>query len=214
MKTARLSLVIILCILSLTAAFAQREAKPDKQVRQVARLLSGSYHNKAQAAADSSYFEIHLQMKPIWKDRKMGEWLYVEQAVASALQRPYRQRVYHVYRRPDGKVVSAVYTLHSPLRFAGAWKQDEPLAGLTPDSLMERTGCEVVLEPAGKGAWKGGTMGTGCESDLRGAKYASSTVTMTGKRLESWDQGFDANGKQVWGATKGGYVFDKVGQLK
>jgi len=27
--------------------------------------------------------------------------------------------------------------------------------------------------------------------------------------LISWDQGFDANDKQVWGATKGGYIFIK-----
>ncbi|MFM7544645.1 MAG: CpcT/CpeT family chromophore lyase [Ignavibacteria bacterium] len=25
--------------------------------------------------------------------------------------------------------------------------------------------------------------------------------------LESWDQGFDKNGVQVWGAIKGGYIF-------
>jgi hypothetical protein len=28
--------------------------------------------------------------------------------------------------------------------------------------------------------------------------------------MESWDRGFDAQGNQVWGATKGPYVFDKV----
>jgi hypothetical protein len=25
----------------------------------------------------------------------------------------------------------------------------------------------------------------------------------------SWDRGFDANGNQVWGAEKGGYIFKK-----
>ena len=34
-------------------------------------------------------------------------------------------------------------------------------------------------------------------------------VSMESGRIESWDQGFDANGKQVWGAEKGGYVFLK-----
>lgn len=49
-----------------------------------------------------------------------------------------------------------------------------------------------------------------CSSLLRGASYASSIETATPKQILSWDQGFDKNGKQVWGPTKAGYVFDKL----
>lgn len=28
--------------------------------------------------------------------------------------------------------------------------------------------------------------------------------------IESWDQGFDAEGEQVWGAVKAGYQFDRL----
>jgi CpeT protein len=28
--------------------------------------------------------------------------------------------------------------------------------------------------------------------------------------LLSWDRGWDVNGKQVWGAEKGGYIFVKT----
>jgi hypothetical protein len=34
-------------------------------------------------------------------------------------------------------------------------------------------------------------------------------VTLDQGQLLSWDQGFDSENKQVWGATKGGYVFIK-----
>ena len=54
-----------------------------------------------------------------------------------------------------------------------------------------------------------GPVGNGCESNLRGAKYAASRVTLTEHLLASWDQGFDETGKQVWGAEKGGYRFVK-----
>ena len=30
-------------------------------------------------------------------------------------------------------------------------------------------------------------------------------------RIVSWDRGFDAEGRQVWGAENGPYVFDKLG---
>ena len=57
--------------------------------------------------------------------------------------------------------------------------------------------------------YAGGTDGKSCPSDLRGAKYATTKITMKKGELISWDQGFDANDKQVWGATKGGYIFIK-----
>jgi len=35
-------------------------------------------------------------------------------------------------------------------------------------------------------------------------------VVITETQMVSWDRGFDAGGKQVWGAEKGGYVFKKL----
>jgi hypothetical protein len=29
----------------------------------------------------------------------------------------------------------------------------------------------------------------------------------------TWDRGFDAEGKQVWGATAGGYIFRRVDEV-
>uniref|UniRef100_UPI0038D3A63C CpcT/CpeT family chromophore lyase n=1 Tax=Flavobacterium sp. TaxID=239 RepID=UPI0038D3A63C len=49
-----------------------------------------------------------------------------------------------------------------------------------------------------------------CASELRGASYATSKVTITANQVLSWDQGFDKDDKQVWGATKAGYIFDKL----
>jgi CpeT protein len=56
---------------------------------------------------------------------------------------------------------------------------------------------------------KGATNEQDCSSQLRGASYATSKVQISPGRIESLDQGFDSNGKQVWGATKGGYIFKK-----
>jgi len=53
-------------------------------------------------------------------------------------------------------------------------------------------------------------MGDGCESTLRGAAYATSEVRLTLARMESWDRGFDRPGTQVWGATEGPYIFERV----
>lgn len=190
--------------LALLSAQAQ---KKDRDLEKLYTYLQGAYHNKTQARTDSDFFEIHLHMTPIWTQQ--GYWLYVEQATASALDKPYRQRVYKVYRRAsDQALVSEIYTLPQPLRFAGAWKNPDLLKGLSPDSLIPRPGCEVVLRADSKG-FSGSTGAQTCPSDLRGASYATSEVVLEKKRLVSWDRGYDAQGKQVWGSQKGGYVFEK-----
>ncbi len=176
--------------------------------------MTGSFSSEAQAAADSAYFDIRLEMVPIWTERTDGRWLYVEQAAARSLERPYRQRVYRVTREEDGAWRSEVFALPEPLRFAGAWRETDPLAALTPDSLTVRDGCAVILREFVGGIFVGATEGTGCASSLRGASWATSEVRIGYARIESWDRGFDAAGAQVWGAEKGAYVFLRTGMTE
>ena len=171
-------------------------------------MMQGSFSSKAQAQKDTAYFDIRLRMAPIWPGRKEALWLYVEQAMATKLDKPYRQRVYKLSRWPDGSLVSEVFSLANPLKWAGEWAKAKPLAALTPDSLLPRTGCEILLQPKGD-TFVGSTGPKTCPSDLRGASYASSEVVISNQGMVSWDRGFDGSDKQVWGATKGGYSFVK-----
>ena len=169
--------------------------------------MSGSFASTAQAEADSSYLDIRLEMKPIWTERGDGAWLYVEQAVAWALDKPYRQRVYHVQDQGGGHFTSAVYSLPDPASAVGAWQQEQPLADLGPDDLLERTGCVVHLERTADGTFTGGTHERECTSELRGATWASTEIEIRPDGMTSWDRGWDDAGEQVWGAEPGGYVF-------
>jgi glycosidase len=176
----------------------------------VASWMTGSFSSEEQAKADTNYFDIRLEMVRIWKARTDGWWLYVEQAVAGSEARPYRQRVYHVTRQQDGSIRSDVFSVSDPLRLAGDWRKPAPLATLTLDSLEARKGCAVILRRASDTAFEGGTVDKECTSDLRGAAYAISEVRVTPDGLVTWDRGYDQNGKQVWGATQGGYVFKRI----
>jgi len=172
-----------------------------------AAWMSGSFSSAAQAAANPEYRVIDLHMCRIWEDRNDGFWLYVEQAAAESPQQPYRQRVYRVVNLDDGLVRSDVYELPGdPLRFAGAWRNSELLAGLDVTALLPRSGCSITMSFKDN-HFSGGTEGTGCESSLRGAAFATSEVTLSPDRLESWDRGWKADGSQAWGATQGPYVF-------
>lgn len=186
-------------------------AGPNDHVKQVATLMCGSYSSAAQAEADAAYFDVRLHIVPIWTDRADGPWLYVEQAMANALHQPYRQRVYRLMDHGGGVVESIVYTLPgNPLTFAGAWQDSNRLNALDPALLEPRMGCSVRLRPAGTDRFVGSTHGSDCASDLRGAAYATSEVTLGPGLLESWDRGFDAAGQQVWGAKAGPYRFVKI----
>ena len=94
-----------------------------------------------------------------------------------------------------------------PLAFAGAWSDASKFDLMTPGSLTQKSGCEVMLVPGGGNTFAGSTLGRGCPSERGGAVYTTSEVTITSTGLVSWDRGFDDAGKQVWGAEKGGYRF-------
>jgi len=200
---------IILLFLASYLALSAQTPPPDKDLDRLVSYMVGSFSSTAQAAKDTNYYDIRLQMAPIWKGKSQdGYWLYVEQAMATRFEKPYRQRVYHVHRNGKGQLVSEVFEMRNPLRFAGQYKESNPLSALTPDSLIAREGCEIVLEPKGTD-FVGKTGDKTCTSTLRGASFATSEVTITPDALLSWDRGWDTNGKQVWGAESGGYQFIK-----
>ncbi|MBD1209641.1 MAG: chromophore lyase CpcT/CpeT [Ignavibacteria bacterium] len=203
-----LSFLIIAFAPNIHAALPPVGTEQDELLR-VVEFLSGSFSSKEQSEKDSAFFEVHLTMTPIWQERTGEHWLYVEQAMATALDKPYRQRIYRVVWK-ENTPVSLVYTLpDNPLKYAGASKNSTLLAGLKPENLTERDGCAIVLKKLPDGSYQGATQGTGCKSDLRGASYATSEVFLTSNSLTSWDRGFNAEGKQVWGAVKGAYIFKK-----
>lgn len=197
--------ILVLAVVSImiSVKLNAQTSKLDKATQ----WLIGSFSSEAQSKTDTTYFNIHLQITPIWESSKDGKWLYVEQAVAKMLQKPYRQRVYHVTERADGKIESEIFTLNDPLRFA---QQPALVNHLPKDSIKLKVGCSVVLTWDEKiNAFVGSTIGKECPSDRSGASYATSEVNLMEDKMISWDRGYNEKDEQVWGAEKGGYIFVK-----
>ena len=144
----------------------------------------------------------------IWE--KKGHYLYVEQALNSNQDRPYRQRIYEVTRLNDSIFSSAIYTLPNDSVWVGKWRNEAAFDSISKADLSLRSGCEVLLKRVASNHFKGATNEKSCESSLRGARYATSEVEILKDKIISWDRGFDSIGRQVWGAEKGGYHFDKI----
>ncbi len=219
MTTRVIATMLLLTTACLTACSSPRSSNPPRdhasQLRDLAAMMTGSFTSTQQAATDPQNFrDVHLHMTPIWTDREGGPWLYVEQAMSTSLDKPYRQRIYQLRANPDQTCTSAVYKLpgdgtDSVLAFAGAWNNPEMLKGVTPEQLAPLSGCDITLHRLADGSFTGSTIGSSCASNRQGASYTTSEVTITPAMLTSWDRGFNAEGQQVWGATAGGYKFVK-----
>jgi hypothetical protein len=210
------SITLMILMLSLLHSCSFKIIRGESSYDKLEKLtdwMTGSFSSKAQSLLDTNFYNIHLEMVRIWPDRNDGVWLYVEQAASWNLDKPYRQRVYHLTEDECGGVYkSEIYTIKDPLRFAGEFVMKEPLQGLSPDSLELKHGCHIqlVFEDC---EFKGRTNPKSCKSELNGASYATSEVSITKYELQSWDRGFDVQGQQVWGAVKGPYIFKKIRNL-
>jgi hypothetical protein len=191
-----------------TSKGTKSSATADKDLEHLAQLMIGKFSSEAQSKKDTNYFNISLIMTPIWSERTDGKWLYVEQAMSSKLDKPYRQRVYHLQHPSQNTFTSDIYTLKDALSFAGLQDDKAKMDKLNFGVIDLKVGCTVTLTQQ-KNNYQGGTDTDKCPSELRGAKYATTKIALKKGELISWDQGFDAEGKQVWGATLGGYIFLK-----
>ena len=122
---------------------------------------------------------------------------------------PYRQRIYHLVIE-DGLIKSKIYLLPNEKVFIGGWKNTELFDNLSPDSLDERIGCEVIITKQDEKTFSGSTVEKNCPSNLRGASYATTEVTISENTLISLDRGYNDKDEQVWGAKDVGYIFKKI----
>lgn len=189
-------------------AFAQSKRS---DLDRLVEYMTGSFSTAEQALKDPAFYDIRLVMAPIWKARSDGRWLYVEQASASRMNKPYRQRVYHVTKVNDTTFRCDVYDIEGRERFAGKWSDTNFMMQLPPDSLISRDGCEIILYKVNDTLFEGGTSGDGCRTNYRDAHFRTSEVRVTPSMFYRWDRGYGEDNSQMWGATEGGYEFRREG---
>jgi CpeT protein len=167
--------------------------------------LSGAFDSSQQAQEDPTYYDVSLTACAVSVEGIDTPTLYIEQALSDKLNQPYRQRVYVLSQVQENVVKSEIYVLDNPNAYIGTCAEDE-VRSVPFDSMTLKDGCAVELEWNGKGFVGGTDVGT-CQSDMNGASYATSIVETTDSMILSWDQGWDSNDQQVWGAVDGAYIF-------
>lgn len=175
-------------------------------------LMTGSFDSESQSKSDTSYYNISLHMYPVWTATNEN-WLYVEQALASNQEKPYRQRMYKLEKISEDKYVSTIYKLKNEEMFIGKWKEPDFFDSYDSNILTIREGCAVYLNKINNTTFEGSTKNDNCKSTMRGASYATSEVKITENQITSWDRGFNADGEHMWGATEGAYIFDRIKKI-
>ncbi len=196
------------CTFQIPAATVEKKQDPFLFLQ---KCMSGNFSSELQSKQDTDFFDIRLRMVPIWERTSKEFYLYVEQARADMLSKPYRQRIYKVVREDDSLFTSYIYMAPNQDLLVMKDGNDPVFATFNADSLKIKDGCEVHLTyNPNNNSFAGATNEGTCPSDRQGAKYATSKVELNNTQLYSWDQGWDENHKQVWGATKSGYLFRRV----
>lgn len=201
-------ILIITTTLLFNCKFATTQGSAGTDLDQLQNQMAGFYSSEAHSVRDKSYYNIALRMTPIWKNK--GNYLFVEQAMFEQQDKPYRVRVYRLSKNENGQFVSEIYTIKNEKNWIGKHETPEIYDNLQLTDIELKNGCEVVLDKISQNVFKDKTGDKKCPSELRGAKFANSIVDIYSDKIVSWDQGFDATGKQVWGAEKGGYEFVKM----
>ena len=206
----RALLPLLAALLLAACAAAPKSNAPDGPGLETLKLwMAGDFDNTPALAdparaAIEEHFPIQVHLRPL---PGIPDALYIEQATIARPQSPYRQRVY-LLRRDGDTYVSEVWTLRDPARFVNAHAKPELLAAITTADIEHKDGCDVVLRWDGE-RFIGGTVGTGCESTMGGAAYATADVTVHANGFSSLDRGYNAAGEQVWGAEKLAYEFTR-----
>jgi hypothetical protein len=203
------------CFLILLSGILSANAQ-DKDLEKLGKLMTGSWDTFAQVeedeANDTKYKHIRalLHVVPISvKGLDSGLAFYVENQDSANRPRPYRQRVYYLFRQ-DGKITLRIFRIKDDKGFINAHKNPGVLKTLTFDPLTAEEGCDLTYEKAGKNLYKGKTLGgKSCKSTLRGATWTYSESEISKEKWINLDQGFDDEGNHKWGPPPGtvGHIF-------
>lgn len=178
----------------------------------LARWLPGRYSTAAHAAADEKAQTAHRHIRAVLNITPVSvegleapapyQSYYLEQALAEAPDKPYRQRVIVLQKTEAGLWQNVDYRVDHP-----------PVNGrFQMDQLRREPGCEVLWTRVDEHLFKGSAgQGKTCRSALRGATHVVSYSELTPSTLTSLDQGFDDTGAHKWGPPPGviGHIFRK-----
>ncbi|NJP09564.1 MAG: chorismate mutase [Leptolyngbyaceae cyanobacterium RU_5_1] len=184
-----------------------------QQADEVSSLLEGKMDTSAQAMANSKAPSVRMTTCRIQVSgtpaNQPSIFLYQEQALTHKLAQPYRQRFLEISPNPSSQSVRSLsFKPANPAPWAGFCNKP------TAERIVNRNDlgspiCSVFLKRSGN-RYIGNTPINGCPTNVRGAVRVTNRIELSKSGMNTWDRGFDANGKQVWGAQSESYQYRRI----
>jgi len=171
----------------------------DNELGNLVSLFVGEFSNKDQSSADASFKTSYITNRRIWKDRP-GYWIYSEVFEPEPNYWAYSQRIINYKRIDSLNFISTSYALPNPKIFDS----------LTHNDLHIRNGCDVYYKKKTRTIYVGKTIKGECSSTIKTINYLTSSFIASKDKISIWTRGFNQRDKQVWGLTKGPYVYKKI----
>jgi CpeT/CpcT family (DUF1001) len=191
---------------------AQGLASHMEQVQKVAGWLEGVMDTTTPPSASGKSVNVRMRTCRIRladdRDRRFADsiFLYQEQAVRETLEQPYRQRFLQIMPTADGSIESKAYKPEKPTAFVNWCDRQPDTMRVLPTVNLGTPICSVFLRVEGD-RFIGETPPQGCPTSVRGAVRMTNTIELFADGMNTWDRGFDANGKQLWGAKNESYQY-------
>lgn len=181
--------------------------------------ISG-YFNSTMQSVEDGYFDNVYVYTTHFRSDEYGEWFYTEQGELRD-KIPYRQRVYILSSSSDTSFINRVYKIkdiriisdENKNGFFAGHNLIEKLVKLNYSDLEEMCGCSTQIRKqyisTGDWYYYGSTNEKDCKGTFRGATYTTSQFKVYSNGVVSWERGWNDDGKQIWGSTKGPYYYIK-----
>lgn len=212
----KLSPVSILGVIVILSGCRTQTDPMQGHVQQVTSYLTGIMETSAQAKAIPDAPSVRMttcEVKVNNTDSSVqhykGVFLYQEQALTRNLSKPYRQRILNILPSIDKNSIESVsFKPINPKNWIGLCHK--PLSERVINSQeIENVNSSVFLKPVGT-EYIGETQPGGCIINFKGAVKVTNTIKLYQNGMKTQDRGFDAQGKQVWGAENRSYQYQKI----
>ncbi len=201
----------IILIIPLIAAFYHCKAQnkiSKYDLKELCKNLSGNYSNALQAKNDKMFNKKSLTITPIWQNKKNEFWFLEELTNFKNTNKKNSKIVFRVFKMNDSVVVKQIYTIKKSFPIKQNSTTDNYIQNLTSKNIILRPGCALFFNKKNE-IYYGRTHDTDCPSSINGAQFESRNETISPNAIFILNQGFDSNGKQVWGNVKGEFKFFK-----
>lgn len=188
--------------------FSACTSHPESEAEELHGFFQGTFTSKEQAQQDSTYYDITINIVPVWEES--GDyWLYAEQALSNSIENPYTQKIYRINKDDKEGLIMESFEIENPQEYHGGWKIPEKFNSLSPEDLNPMPGCTIYFRKE-EGKFLGETRGKNCISISTSSHYSTVQLIISEDKLISWGRGYNRKDQQVWGKHEEGYHLKKL----